>query len=253
VVRNDILFNFNNSLFKHGDLLNIRPFYGVESELLTKIEIVDAYQPIPIHLVNKIRRVSFKNTLSEIRISKIRNHLKQISHDYDEIWHKDYGEIDSGNLIDDIGDTSSMLNELAKCISWTNTYPRFDKIHLRKKNNFNLNEFHTDHYNSDPERTRLLGTMERAIINLGKATRWFAILDIPDRLVQTTIFDPYHHSNYEKLLSSLSVINLILIETHKSTYDECLHGLVFNAFECIHSGYGTKGDFSAILSNWKSF
>jgi hypothetical protein len=54
-------------------------------------------------------------------------------------------------------------------------------------------------------------------------------------------------------LPSLSVINLILIETHKSTYDECLHGLVFNAFECIHSGYGTKGDFSAILSNWKSF
>ena len=253
MVRNNITFYFNNSLFTHGDLLKIRPFYGVESELLTQIEIVTAYQPIPIHLVNKIRRISFKNTFSVKRISKIKNHLKRISNDYDEIWHEDYGEIDSGNFIDDIGDTSSMLNDLSGCINWSNTYPRFDKIHLRKKDNHNLNEFHADHYNSDPERTRTLGTMERAIINLGKTTRWFAILDIPDRLVQTTIYDPYHHSNYEKLLSSLSVVKLILIETHKSTYDECLHGLVFNAFECIHSSYGTKGDFSAILSNWKSF
>jgi len=218
-MKNDTTFYTNNSQFRHGDLIKICPFYGVESDILTKVNIVTANRPIPTHLFGRVKRISFKNTFSEKCISNIKNNLIRIENDYEEIWHKDYGEIDSGNFIDKIGDTSTILDDLANCIGWSNIYPRFDKIHLRKKNNFHLNEFHTDHYNSDPERTRLLGTMERAIINLGKATRWFAILDIPDRLVQTTIFDPYHHSNYEKLLSSLSVINLILIETHKSTYE----------------------------------
>ena len=80
---------------------------------------------LPMHLPRKIFDKCFRDLLS-------------LPQDVEEIWHSDYGEIDSGNIIDKKGNVSKLLDLAVKSMDWDLECPRFDKLMLRKKEDFSL-------------------------------------------------------------------------------------------------------------------
>ena len=171
--------------------------------------------------------------------------------EYEELWHRDYGEIDSGNIIDKTGKASELLDKLAHSLEWVGENPRFDKFIYRKRDNFYLSEFHTDHFSSKPERTRKYGVIKRALLNLGDSPRSIAVLDIPSSIVRKYIKDPYSKKNYINLLTKEKTWNMFLIDTPPTAFDEKeISGLLFDSFSVVHCGFGKKGQMGALITSW---
>jgi hypothetical protein len=237
----------------HGEIIKIQPIIGLDKEIMVQVVRCTADRPLPANMAARVKRISIKDGIDTVSLKSAIGEIERLPDEFEEIWHKDYGEIDSGNYVDTVGAISTLLDSLADGIGWSRELPRFDKVHVRKNDDFGLNKFHADHFYSEPARTRLLGRMDRAIINLGESSRWLAVLVLPEELIKKYIADPYCQASYALLMSEIEYGMLGLIETPKRTVDNRLHGVVFNAFDLIHCGYGGKYDVAAIVSHWSEY
>jgi len=168
----------------------------------------------------------------------------------EEVWHRDYGEIDSGNVIDKNGRISQILDHLRDSLKWQKEIITFDKVMLRKDDTLNFDEFHADHFCSIPPRIRKDGFMERAIFNLNDVVRYFAVLNIHPVIVNSIIKDPMCLTEYKHLFEAVQPINISIVEIPPMESISIIHGITFNAFTTIHSGVGQRGDLAAVISKW---
>ena len=235
-----------------GEMVYIKPLHDdPDFKILVRIQRITA-QNEPERLKKLgISRFSINYHIDRTVLKEIINQILQLPDEFEELWHRDYGEIGSGNIIDSSGEASGLLDNISKSMEWGNESPRFDKFILRKRDNYRLSEFHTDHYCSQPERTRTKGMMKRAILNLGDTSRWIAVLNIPSSIVKNSIKDPYFKNNYKNMLTSIKKYDIVLIETAPSGYKRKeINGLIFDSFTTVHSGFGRKGEIGAVLSHW---
>jgi hypothetical protein len=171
----------------------------------------------------------------------------------EEVWHRDYVEIDSGNVIDEEGLISDVLEHLRESLKWQKEEITFDKIMLREDDTLNFDEFHADHFCSIPPRIRTAGFMERAIFNLNDEVRYFSVLNIDPELVNSAIKDPMCLADYEHLLEVVQPIDITILEIPPMESVSMIHGIIFNAFTTVHSGVGKRGDLAAVISKWHPF
>ena len=235
-----------------GEMVYIKPLHDdPDFKILVRIQrITTQNEPERLKKLG-ISRFSINYHIDRTVLKEIINQILQLPDEFEELWHRDYGEIDSGNIIDSSGEASGLLDNISKSMEWGNESPRFDKFILRKRDNYRLSEFHTDHYCSQPERTRSKGVMKRAILNLGDTSRWVAVLDIPSSIVKNSIKDPYFKNNYKNMLTSIKKYDIFLIETAPSGYKRKeINGLFFDSFTTVHCGFGKKGEIGAVLSHW---
>ena len=235
-----------------GEMVYIKPLHDdPDFKILVRIQrITTQNEPERLKRLG-ISRFSINYHIDRTVLKEIINQILQLPDEFEELWHRDYGEIGSGNIIDSSGEASGLLDNISKSMEWGNESPRFDKFILRKRDNYRLSEFHTDHYCSQPERTRTKGTMKRAILNLGDTSRWVAVLDIPSSVVKEKIKDPYCKKNYIKMLTHIERCDMLLIDTASPCHDrEEINGLFIDSFSTVHCGYGKIGDLCAVLTHW---
>jgi len=235
-----------------GEMVYIKPLHDdPDFKILVKVQRITAQNEPETLKKLGISRFSINYHIDRTVLTEIINQILQLPNEFEELWHRDYGEIDSGNIIDSSGEASGLLDNISKSLEWENESPRFDKLIFKKRDNFRLSEFHTDHYCSQPERTRTKGTMKRAILNLGDTSRWIAVLDIPSSIVKNNIKDPYFKNNYKNMLTVVNKFDMFLIETVPSGYKRKeMNGLFFDSFTTVHCGFGSKGEIGAVLSHW---
>jgi len=198
-----------------------------------------------------LRRVSCALEQSQISLKEnLIDEFKNFSLGTEEVWHRDYGEIDSGNDIDDRGYISVFLDQIRDSLQWDKEGVTFDKVMLRREDNHDLDQFHADHFVSNPPKIRSKGVMERAIFNLNNIVRYFAVLNIAPEKVNTAIKDPYCLVDYENLLEEVQPIEIEILEIPPMRSPQMIHGICFDAFSTVHAGFGREGDLAAIVSNW---
>ena len=236
--------------WEDGEKIRVRPIGHLDVQIDATVHRILAGS-MPVRTTrSSVKRLTIHYPLDHSVRSDVVRQLEALPMEHEEIWHQKYGELDSGNIIDGSGAVSRLLDRLASALGWPCLCPRFDKVMLRKSDDRRLSDFHADHFNSRPKRTRHRGTMERVIFNLGTASRWFAVLDIPGTVVSKFIKDPYSDDDYARLLSGWQEKNVFLYETPPVGPLGQLHGLYFDAFSTLHCGYGMRGDMAAVISRW---
>ena len=245
----DISFNFDN--INDDETVSISPLGDRDFKILVKFKRLKDYKGNEILKSLGINRLQINCPIDRESINEIMGQIINMPDEYEELWHRDYGEIDSGNIIDTSGEASKLLDKLAHSLEWGGDYPRFDKFIYRKRDNFYFSEFHTDHFSSKPERTRSYGIIKRALLNLGDSPRCTAVLDIPSSIVKKYIKDPYSKKNYINLLTKEKLWSIFLIETPPPFFEEKgINGLLFDPFSVVHCGFGKKGELGAVLTHW---
>lgn len=224
--------DLNSKIEISTKIVNFNSF-GLEAKKLG-IKIVD----LPIHLSGNLFNRCFQYLLS-------------LPQDVEEVWHRDYGEIDSGNIIDKKGDVSKLLDLAVKAMDWELECPRFDKLMLRKDANFLLGSFHFDRFNSTPPRGPSQGTMERLIINLSQSSRFLAVMDIDLNAFPYLEDDSLTKEHYLRLCKQLPKIPVLLFEIPGSEKN-LFYGLNYEATKTLHCGIGAVGDKALVLSKWES-
>ena len=244
--------NFSNlDHFNDGETVYIYPLGDIDFKIPVRIQRINAQKTNESLKSLGISRFKINCPIDRRILDEIMEQILNMPDEFEELWHRDYGEIDSGNIIDSTGKASQLLDKIAYNLEWAGEYPRFDKFIYRKRDNYNLSEFHADHYCSKPERTRKYGVMKRALINLGYFPRCIAVLDIPSLIVKKNINDPYAKKDYKKLLTRKNKWDMFLIETAPPFFKERgISGLLFDSFSTVHCGFGKKGDFCAVISKW---
>lgn len=235
----------------NSETITIFPLHGSKLKITVNVHIVYINQlhENQIEDLTGIQRIKINCQFDNSLLSNAINEIHNAPDEFEEIWHKDYGEIDSGNLIDVDGDVSRLLDQVRLSSDWDNDSVRFDKILLRKQDSFDLSQFHTDHFNSYPPRIRKHGALERIIFNIGKNPRFFAVLNLNPSAVMERIHDPFSFEEYNDFFNDQGVMDLMIYET-PSFNGALLHGLKFNAYSTIHSGFGAKSDIAIVLSKW---
>ena len=245
-IKNNGFLNLAN-----GETITICPLQGSQLKITVNVNVVhiDELPENQILDLTGLQRIKINCQIDDSLLFNAINEIQNVPDEFEEIWHKDYGEIDSGNLIDLGGNVSRLLDQVRLSSGWDNDNVRFDKILLRKQDNFDLSQFHTDHFNSHPPRIREHGTLERIIFNIGKTPRFFAVLNLNPSVVMERIHDPFSFDEYNDFLNDQDVMDLIIYETPNFN-GALLHGLKFNAYSTIHSGFGAKRDIAIVLSKW---
>lgn len=235
----------------NGETITIFPLHGSKLKITVNVNIIyiDQLHENQIEDLTGIQRIKINCQIDNSLLSNATNEIQNAPDEFEEVWHKDYGEIDSGNLIDLDGDVSRLLDQVRLSSDWDNDSVRFDKILLRKQDSFDLSQFHTDHFNSCPPKVRKQGDLERIIFNVGKNSRFFAVLNLNPSAVMERIHDPFSFDEYNDFFNDQGVVDLIIYET-PSFNGTVLHGLKFNAYSTIHSGFGAKDDIAIVLSKW---
>ena len=113
-----------------ADKLEITPFLGLglnyRIEILPKIvnfnNLTTEGKKLGIEVFNV--PIQFPSDL----INRCFQDLLLLPAEIEEVWHSDYGEIDSGNIIDKKGTVSRLIDTSSKAINWETEYPRFDKL-----------------------------------------------------------------------------------------------------------------------------
>jgi len=245
----DIAFNFDN--INDGETVYISPLGDRDFKIPVKVKRLKAYKRNEILKSLGISIIQINCPIDRETLNEIMGQIRNKPDEYEELWHRDYGEIDSGNIFDTTGEASKLLDKLAQTLEWVGEYPRFDKFIYRKCDNFYFSEFHTDHFSSNPERTRSYGVIKRALLNLGDSPRGIAVLDIPSSIVKKYIKDPYSKKNYINLLTKEKKWSMVLVYTPPPSFEEeKINGLLFDSFSLVHCGFGKKGELGAVLSHW---
>jgi hypothetical protein len=235
----------------NGETITICPLQGSQLKITVNVNIfyINKLHENQIIDLTGIQRIKINCQIDDSLLSNAINEIKNAHDEFEEIWHKDYGEIDSGNLIDLDGDVSRLLDQVRLSSDWDDDSVRFDKILLRKQDSFDLSQFHTDHFNSYPPKIRKHGALERIIFNIGKNPRFFAVLNLNPSVVMERIHDPFSFEEYNNFFNDQGTMDLIIYET-PGFNGTVLHGLKFNAYSTIHSGLGAKDDIAIVLSKW---
>ena len=199
-----------------------------------------------------IKGLNLTIQLPEELINRCVQELLLLPLEVEEVWHSDYGEIDSGNIIDEKGAVSRLIDTSSGAINWEIEYPRFDKLMLRKKEDFSLTSFHFDRFNSDPSRNPSQGTMERLILNLSQSPRFLAIMDIDLNAMPYLEDDNLTEEHYLKLCKQFPVIPVLICEIPGSKQN-LFHCINYEATKTLHCGIGEVGEKAIVLSKWKPF
>lgn len=236
-----------------GQGFRFQPIQTIEVEIDAVIRILPSDAKRYKHCSVDVSRVKIEMPFDQNLRSEMISQLEGWPKEHQEIWHRQYEEVDSGNIVDATGTVSAFLDGLATAYGWPIEGPRFDKVMLRRRDDKRLSAFHCDHFNSEPPRIRTLGSMERVIVNCGATRRWFVALDIPRHIVSDIVVDPYSSEDYRRLLKCSEGYDLLLYEMPPADPKlSVLHGVRFDAFSTVHCGYGMRGDIAAVLSHWTS-
>ncbi|MEC8099638.1 MAG: hypothetical protein VX089_00325 [Pseudomonadota bacterium] len=202
---------------------------------------------------NFLKGLTFKSERILDRTNFVKRKLFLLQDDHEDIWHHKYGEIDSGNIIDDNTEITLLLDELRKKMGLEKKNISFDKFTLRKQDYFNLSTFHSDHFNDANnfmQRKNL--NIFRLILNLNKKYySRFAVLDLDKEIISSKIKDPFNVKDYIDLYNSVQdiKINIYLIPPYNKKTSR-YNAIKINVFNTIHCAFGYKGDFKAILTDW---
>ena len=235
----------------------IQPSININFKFKANIKKVSIFEKFIKNSKYRVVRLMVKK--NHLNLKKLKeNTKKQIISDFQEIWHRNYTEIESGNLIDQGNYISESLDIFSKKLNYNNKNENFDKIMLRSTNDLSLNGFHTDHFNSFSNLNRKYGFIERTIINLREEKRVLAILDLEPEILRKSINSKYNVKDYLNLYKSLDnkQNNILLVEIPKIKIvgnHYLFFGIQFNSYPTLHATFGYKGDFSAVLSNWFKF
>ena len=110
-----------------GEMVYIKPFHdNPDFKFLVKIQRITAQnEPERLKKIG-IRRLSINFHIDRTVLTEIISQILQLPDEFEELWHRDYGEISSGNIIDSSGEASGLLDNISKSMEWENESPRFD-------------------------------------------------------------------------------------------------------------------------------
>ena len=98
-----------------GEMVYIKPLHDdPDFKILVRIQRITA-QNEPERLKKLgISRFSINYHIDRTVLKEIINQILQLPDEFEELWHRDYGEIDSGNIIDSSGEASGLLDNISK-------------------------------------------------------------------------------------------------------------------------------------------
>ena len=207
-----------------------------------------------LHYDTFVKAVAFEDKNLAKNIAYIKNQINSLPTNHEDLWHYNYGEIDSGNIIAKDKLVSSLLDQIRKKLKLKRKIISYDKFTLRKKNINNFSLMHADHFNDkNMSLIRSKITMQRYVINLNTNHKsQIAFLNINKNLVKKLILDPFNFEDYRKLFKITDNLTVKIYQIPPfNERTSKFYGIKFDVFNTIHSAVGKKNDLKAVISNWK--
>ena len=235
---------------REGDSL-IKPFH--QSEQVVPIRewlTIDGSKPQTVNEYLSVVAVDCPRI--EKHLGPAVSNIQTLSAEFEEIWHRDFPEGDTGLIADSAGHCSDLLDSLRLATGWPLQTPSLDKLILTKHRSAGYRGFHTDDFSMVPNRAPELGTAERIIFNLGPETRRVAFLiksadqQSTAPAVKTSKLSPFAIENSRPP----ALISTVVLAGRSSLG---VLGVRFDAQRTMHLGLASVGSIAAVLTSWVSY
>lgn len=184
-------------------------------------------------------------------LSLVQGESKRLPKDHADIFHRDYAEIDSGNVIDESGHVSELLDMLAESVKAT-CASNFNKVTWRHCEQTDLKDLHIDYFNSAKgDCKRGAERVFRYLFNLGDTVRYTAVLPIPTSLFAAApdtnsgehFLDPILSRHDKPLVAYLIPVPPLVLSAGR------VNALRLDVLNLMHSGYGQAGELAGIVTS----